>query len=1563
MSSLYIVLLSFSLHICVSGSPCPSGSTREVSLNSKLGSPEFPNLFFIGTILNRTNPYDKVYLDLSENGITDLPFQVFNDTIFQRVISLNLSKNNLTRISEGLFNQFRCLRILNLADNQLKMISNDAFIELVSLVELILRNNDLTNLTSGILGSSKEYSNLRRFDASRNRISFVGNNVFHKDLVFLKEVDLSYNNLKTFEPWPYIPVISDYFKERMFFSLRFNHISCFSNTMGWTMTQEPNVIVNLAHNRLRYFRKHHFSQYFAGRIPTIFELDVMRLIVRDNPWFCDCGFYYLLKEITNTFYYHMAGSFMTCDDPSEFKGYNFSYFFDHPDQLICNITERCPTNCKCQDRPHDGYILVDCSSAGEYTDLPQTVPPGPLFLQLSHNKISSLSHRDYLQNITRLDVSSNNILHLEDSFLEKVPHLEYIDIRNNSLRTLPPKIQTFRVSSVKISGNPLVCSCDTIWISDWIRRNSENMSSDSLVHQSCYHNGHYLRLVDVTWNSLVCYRDIAISVSVVLGVLLIILIICTVICCKRKYECKVLMYDYFRVHPFDQESYDNVNDTIKQYDVYISLDRENEDIRLWVKDKRLKQLEKKKKSRPVYKVYYPCRQDDFGDSIADQMVENINKSRRVLAVVNSSYVNSGWSIEEFDFAHRLMEETKSGRLLVLIHGDLDLSTVMQEPLKTYLSSRQCLNVSDWLLWRKLRYELPQRPRTNPTSASGESLTSGFSSIHASLSESSGISETQRDNEICDVYQTELIESNTLHSAVRRSFFVDTLLDKLKCCLFMFGRNPAGGCTGSTLLIKWATSGSVVMVRQCSVLLSVCLFICVPGSPCPSGSTREVSLNSKLGSQEFPNLFFIGTILNRTNPYDKVYLDLSENGITDLSFQVFNDTIFQRVISLNLSKNNLTRISEGLFNQFKCLRILNLANNQLKMISNGAFIELVSLVELTLRNNDLTNLTSGILGSSNDLEYSYLKRFDASRNRISFVGNNVFHKRLIALKEVDLSYNNLKTFEPWPYIPMISKYSSKRMFFNLQFNRISRFTNTMGWTMTQEPNVIVNLTHNRLRYFRTENISQYLSGRIPTIFEIGVMGIVVRDNPWFCDCGFYYLLMQFIDTFYYTMAEGFMTCDSPSEFKGYNFSYFFDHPDQLMCNITERCPTDCKCQDRPHDGYILVDCSSAGEYTDLPQTVPPGPLFLQLSHNKISSLRHRDYLQNITRLDVSSNNILLLEDSFLEKIPSLEYVDIRNNRLRTLPSKIQTFRVSSVKISGNPLVCSCDTIWISDWIRRNSENMSSESLSHHLCYHNGRYLRLVDVTWKSLLCYRDIAISVSVVLGVLLIILIICTVICCKRKYECKVLMYDYFRVHPFDQESYDNVNDTIKQYDVYISLDRENEDIRLWVKDKLLKQLEKKKKSRPVYKVYYPCRQDDFGDSIADQMVENINKSRRVLAVVNSSYVNSGWSIEEFDFAHRLMEETKSGRLLVLIHGDLDLSTVMQEPLKTYLSSRQCLNVSDRLLWRKLRYELPQRPRTNPTSASGESLTSGFSSFNGSLSESSGIYQIGTPDLVMTSVM
>ncbi|XP_046581953.1 protein toll-like [Haliotis rubra] len=623
------------------------------------------------------------------------------------------------------------------------MIASDAFHDLGGLEVLRMRDNYMIELPSGILDTGPMTSRLRVFDASRNKIATIGVEVFHKGLVSLTEVNLSYNRLKTFEPWPYILDIPVSRPRR--FNLQHNNISRLTNNLGWTKTREFRGSVDLRYNSFRHFRKEQFSQYLAGAEPTAFDIGTMYLNLSDNPWFCDCGFHYAVKIATETFYLKAALDYFQCHGPGEFKGKYFSYFFDHPDQLICNITERCPADCKCQDRPHDGYILVDCSRSGEYTDLPQTVPPGPLFLQLSHNEISTLSHRDYLQNITRLDVSSNNILLLKNSFLEKVPSLEHIDIRNNSLKTLPPKIQTFSVSSVKFSGNPLVCSCDTIWINDWIRRNSENMSSDSLSHHLCYHNGRHLRLVDVTGNSLVCYRDIAIIVSVVLGVLLLILIICTVVCCKRKYECKVLMYNYFRVHPFDHASCDKADDATKRHDVYISIDRENEDIRLWVKDKLLKQLEKQKKSRPVYKVYYPCRQDDFGDSIADQMVENINKSRRVLAIVNSSYVKNGWSIEEFDFAHRLMEETKSGRLLVLIHGDLDLSTVTQEPLKTYLSGRQCLNVSDRWLWRKLRYELPQRPRTNPTSASRESLTSGFSSIHASLSESSGISENQMDN--------------------------------------------------------------------------------------------------------------------------------------------------------------------------------------------------------------------------------------------------------------------------------------------------------------------------------------------------------------------------------------------------------------------------------------------------------------------------------------------------------------------------------------------------------------------------------------------------------------------------------------------------------------------------------------------------------------------------------------------------------------------------------------------------------------------------------------------------
>ena len=93
-------------------------------------------------------------------------------------------------------------------------------------------------------------------------------------------------------------------------------------------------------------------------------------------------------------------------------------------------------------------------------------------------------------------------------------------------------------------------------------------------------------------------------------------------------------------------------------------------------------------------------------------------------------------------------------------------------------------------------------------------------------------------------------------------------------------------------------------------------------------------------------------------------------------------------------------------------------------------------------------------------------------------------------------------------------------------------------------------------------------------------------------------------------------------------------------------------------------------------------WILLSGNSLGSLTEApDYLNNITVLNLSSSNIQYIEEKVIKVISkSVMRVDIRGNKLKTLPRAI-TSMIGSTKlwISDNPYECSCDTLWMKDWL--------------------------------------------------------------------------------------------------------------------------------------------------------------------------------------------------------------------------------------------------------------------------------------------
>ena len=164
-------------------------------------------------------------------------------------------------------------------------------------------------------------------------------------------------------------------------------------------------------------------------------------------------------------------------------------------------------------------------------------------------------------------------------------------------------------------------------------------------------------------------------------------------------------------------------------------------------------------------------------------------------------------------------------------------------------------------------------------------------------------------------------------------------------------------------------------------------------------------------------------------------------------------------------------------------------------------------------------------------------------------------------------------------------------------------------------------------------------------------------------------------------------------------------EQFVCELTERCPSGCRCVHWPANATLHIYCSNTN-LTVLPLELPALPKSntkykLDFSNNRpFRCLEHRDYFINTTILDVSNSDIQVTESADVWNIIlKILQVNLYGNKLTSFPQSIISSNITAEKlnIAHNLWDCSCDNKWMSRWLKSIADRLTDKVL----CYNPSR----------------------------------------------------------------------------------------------------------------------------------------------------------------------------------------------------------------------------------------------------------------------
>ena len=310
--------------------------------------------------------------------------------------------------------------------------------------------------------------------------------------------------------------------------------------------------------------------------------------------------------------------------------------------------------------------------------------------------------------------------------------------------------------------------------------------------------------------------------------------------------------------------------------------------------------------------------------------------------------------------------------------------------------------------------------------------------------------------------------------------------------------------------------------------------------------------------------------------------------------------------------------------------------------------------------------------------------------------------------------------------------------------------------------------------------------------------------------------------------------------------------------------------------------------------------LNLSANLITTLPGLNVLNNLKTLNLAFNSISDVPSS-LTSLRSLTELDLRQNRISTLPLELlkqidksaeRTLQNISIDVSNNTLEISCDNTVILEWIVDHPTYFKHLDTYIYRSKAGIEALNLIELEERVRSLQKNCKTYLAIIIVSTIVIVGFLFSVICGLVYRYRWRLRYMYYMAKARYRGYERIPDVPIEYkyDAFVSYAEEDF---LFIKDEIVVELEEN------HGLELCLHQRNFlpGNYIAENILQAIKNSRKIVIVLTDQFLKSKWCLYEYNMAR--MESIYSRK------GDNFIVCIMLEDIDNKFLSPDLIETLD----------------------------------------------------------